>query len=1183
MSERTPTLEQRSIISTLDTPLFVAAGAGSGKSATLAERVAWALTPGSGSLGTPYIDSLGQILVITYTHAAADEIREKIRMRLRQDERLAPHALEVDAAWISTIHGMCIRILKAHAFELGLDPELSLIPETRSSELLERVIDECVRDLSSDDRYARLSAAFEIRMRSFGAQDRGSSIVGMVKQLCTAAASGVDGFGSLSFPGIVEPLSARLSAYLGSCRAMEQLLDSMGFKAGPTNDGAHARLLQHIQAVQGFLSGPDLSDAAAAACVDRLAAPNGRAFGSKGLKDSWRGLREEYRRLILSKELISVASLRTQLVDLASEVEASFRARKAALGMVDNQDLLRLTHDAFARHPEIAALYSTRFKLVMVDEFQDTNEQQVQMISALAGDHAEHLATVGDAQQSIYRFQGADVRVFTHRGEQVDAGCRRSLTTNFRSHADILSFVERVCSSGIIGGFMPLAPSPARADGYKTRSLPRITVELTSGAHGTDSARRAIGAQQLATRVKAYLDAGGSASDVAVLMGTLRHVEVYLDALRSLGIDCVVSGGSTFTDAAEVGLVCALVNLLANPHATRSGLYPVLTSELFYCDANDICLLATRDHVPADEADTRRFDKRQLAEGFLALIEGGPKSLCVHARPSACLLRAADVIGRAFGRMRSWRLADVLEGIVRESGWISRLEKRGPQGIAAAANALAAIRFASELADQGGYGISRAAHEFSNWLAVTRQGLASLDVGAQGVVRVMTIHASKGLEFPVCAVAELWGSPRASDGSIVSEHIGSDIFAALIPASASAYLEDGVVPEPPSSASAPIEDWASYLAYLHRRSEQAERGRLLYVALTRAKEALILCVSVRITKSAHAGGTHWAPQLASDACAALFGADLPAPGLSQLEYGGSAPALVRHVQVEKPAVDESGALFPPFDGGGAFEPIGIAEEQASSVALYDPAVPDGIAEARRAARPWSTRAGVFSYSSVHAELLRGQGRGSEGGEQEPPDKIIRSAVPIAEEDDAVPPPSADDADKATDLGSAFHQLAQTIVEGGGFPSRDRIDAAARIWQLARSQRARLVAALERWWTSSIRQETLSFATRRAEVPFFLKLDSPYGSYLEGAIDLLCTDPGSKHALVVDYKTGDAGLTLEGIIARHAMQANFYARVLMELGYESVACAFVCVELVDGSEEPVVARYRFDTSNIHSFF
>lgn len=1180
MSRPIPTPEQRSIISTLDTPLFVAAGAGSGKSATLAERVAWALTPGSGSDGRPYIDSLDHVLVITYTRAAADEIREKIRARLRQDEQLAPHALEVDAAWISTIHGMCIRILKAHAFELGLDPELSLIPETRASELLEHVIDECVRDLSSKSKYAELSAAFDIRKQGRAAQDQGSSIVGVIKQLCAAAASGVNGFGSLSFPGTAAALFERLEAYLGSCRAMERLLGETGFNKNATNDRAHAVLLEHIQLVQDFLSGPDRSDAAAAACIDLLEAHNGRAFGAKDLKDSWKELRAEHGRLIFSKELISTSPLRAQLLHLASEVETSFRARKAALGMVDNPDLLRITHDAFADHPEIAALYSTKFKLVMVDEFQDTNEQQVQMIAALAGTSAEHLATVGDAQQSIYRFQGADVGVFTHRGEQVDAGSQRSLTTNFRSHADILSFVERVCSGGIINGFMPLKSSPERKDAYKTRGLPRITVELTSGAHGTDSERRTIGAQQLATRIKAYLDAGGSAADVVVLMGTLRHVQVYLDALRVLGIGCVVSGGSTFTDAAEVGLVSALANLLANPYATKSGLYPVLTSELFYCDANDICLLATRDHEPVDEADTRRFDKRQLAEGFLALIEGGPGAVCAQARPSERLLLAADVIGRAFERMRSWQLADVLEGIVRESGWISRLEQGGPQGIAAAANVLAAIRFIAELADQGTFGISRAAHEFSAWLTMARQGLASLDAGSQGAVRIMTIHASKGLEFPVCAIAELWASSRASDGIIVSENIGSDIFAALIPTAASAYLADEA--EPPSSASAPIEDWADYLAYLQRRSEQAERGRLLYVALTRAKEALILCISVKTTKTVNACGTHWAPQLASDACTALFGTDLPATGLSRLEYGGSEPALVRHVHVEKA---EGGAVasLPPFDGGGAFESIDIIEEHASSVALYDPAVFDGIAQARLAARPWSMRAGVFSYSSVHAELLRSREHGSADGEQEPPDKIIRRPELVMEDDDAMPAPSTGDADKATNLGSAFHQLAQAMVEADAFPTQERIAAAARTWQLTRSQRARLASALERWWSSSIRQETRSFTIRRAEVPFFLRLDSAYGEYLEGAIDLLCTDPGSTHALVVDYKTGDAGLTFDEISARHALQAKFYAHVLMELGYESIACAFVCVELVDGFEEPVVARYRFDVSNIHSLF
>jgi len=1173
----TPTPEQQDIIGTLDAPLFVAAGAGSGKSSTLAERVAWALTPGSGKDGAPFIDSLDRVLVITYTHAAADEIREKIRARLRRDERLAHHALSVDTAWISTIHGMCIRILKAHAFDLGLNPELELISETRAAELLEASIDACVRDLARKEEYRALCAAFDIRGRASGAADAASTIVGMVKALVHAASSGVEGLASLTFPGRTEPLAAKLSRYLEACRTMAELIDEAGFNPNERNQTSRSALHADISAMSSLLAGAEHDDAAVAVCIDALAKPDGRAFSSQTLKDAWKELQSAYRTLVVSQALAASAPLRDDLVRLAERVEKSYGAAKAELGVVDNPDLLRMAHDAFERHPAIAALYGSTFKLVMVDEFQDTNEQQVQMIRALAGPEAVHLATVGDAQQSIYRFQGADVSVFNNRGASVAETSHRRLTVNFRSHADILSFVERTCAHGIIDSFMPLEPVERPASSYRAPAFPRISVELASGASGSDAARRRICALQLADRIQAYLDAGGSAGDVALLMGSLTHVQVYLDALRARGIACVVSGGSTFSAAPEVALVQALLDLLANPYSTQTGLYPVLTSEIFFCDANDICLLATSNHEPLDETDARAFDKRRLADGFLAYVEQGDAALPHGSRPSERLARAADVLGRALERARSWQLSDVLEGIVRESGWIARLEEQGPQGTAQAANVLAAIRFASELADRGSFGISRAAHEFELWLSVARQGLASLDTGAEGVVRVMTVHASKGLEFPVCAVAELWHAPRSSKAGIFCENIGSQICAALIPKEAGDLPPyDGTLPPSPE---APLEAWCAYLVGLHEHAEMAEKGRLLYVALTRAQEALILSLSVQTAKKTYAYGTNWSPRLASDAVSALFGAALPPLGCSTAEYGGMAPAYVRHLSVDKPA--QEGDL-PPFEPADALEARLPAQQRYDEVALFDPAVADGVAQTRLAARPWNDRRGTFSYSSVHALL----------GEQDAaPEAVpaVRSEGPafhrasaVLDADEGEPAPRADDADRATDLGSAFHQLAQAMAECGSAPSPERIAAACRTWQLTRAQRARLVSALERWTGSSLRAETLSYALRRPEAPFFIAVESPYGTHLEGAIDLLCTDPGSPQALVVDYKTGDAHLTLEQIRARHALQAAFYASVLVRLGYESVECAFACVELDDGSGEPVVVRYRFDADNPPTF-
>ena len=212
---------------------------------------------------------------------------------------------------------------------------------------------------------------------------------------------------------------------------------------------------------------------------------------------------------------------------------------------------------------------------------------------------------------------------------------------------------------------------------------------------------------------------------------------------------------------------------------------------------------------------------------------------------------------------------------------------------------------------------------------------------------------------------------------------------------------------------------------------------------------------------------------------------------------------------------------------------------------------------------WRAREGVFSYSSVHAALL---------AERERPPAPTREQR-AAEAEGA---PAAEDADRATNLGSAFHELAQAMVECGGSVGEQGVAAQVRRWNLSARAEGRLRRALARWEGSALRAEALSWPVVRAEVPFFQRVDSPHGDYLEGAIDLLCTDADGRRALVVDYKTGDAGLTPDEVRERHAMQARFYAEVLLAEGFERVECAFVCVEREDEAApgEPLVVRYEF---------
>jgi ATP-dependent exoDNAse (exonuclease V) beta subunit len=246
---------------------------------------------------------------------------------------------------------------------------------------------------------------------------------------------------------------------------------------------------------------------------------------------------------------------------------------------------------------------------------------------------------------------------------------------------------------------------------------------------------------------------------------------------------------------------------------------------------------------------------------------------------------------------------------------------------------------------------------------------------------------------------------------------------------------------------------------------------------------------------------------------------------------------------------------------------------------------------------WKPREGVCSFSSAH-ELMRERfAEAAPTGEKDDASpeganlgRPVAVRVPTRVERDAEQEgaPVTDDEDRATNFGSAFHELAQCLVELGSgaddplavrLPDA-RIEATADLWRLSPRNRTRLRQALGRWSGSAVRAEALSHATVRAEVPFFSAADSEFGSYVEGAIDLLATDPGSREAFLVDYKTGDRGFTAAQIHERHEMQANFYASVLMAQGFEAVECRFVCVELEDADApgEPFCARYRFDAGH-----
>ncbi len=1259
--------EQQRIVTTLDRPVFVAAGAGSGKTFTLTRRIVWALCPGSGEGGKPFLDSLDQALIITFTEKAAGEIRERIRSSLR-DAGLAEEALKVDSAWVSTIHHMCGRILRAHALDLGLDPNFKMIGTQTASLLRAQACEKALADFAGDPGLDALYA--EYRSGNDGAKE---GVLGLVSQVSNKAASALEGLKSLEFVSATEDVDGTMSAlklaYEALCACDSKYEDEL------------ERMRAELAAVEGYFELPPARRTAKAArdIVDGLKGPNGNKWRAKAVKEFSDEAKAALAQAKAGCAMACAQSLEEPLRRLVAHVEELYADAKEKRGELDNDDLLQTLANAFREHPEIAAEYADKFRLVMVDEFQDTNAQQVSMVKGLSGPDACHLTTVGDAQQAIYGFRGADVSVFEEHGRSVGEDNTVRLDFNFRSDDAILRFVARTCAdTGIVPNFMDLHPKPGRESKFPDGVCPRVVVELTR-AHklGQKSVskelRDRVAAAQLADRLAAIREAGVAPRQMAVLMRSLNQADIYIAALRERGLESVVVGGSTFSSAPEVRVVEALLHALASPQDTKTGLYPVLEGGMFELGPDDLLLLATKPQDVLDAPAKRRIypGVRPDAPDF-----GG-------VEPSERLKAARRVMGRAWNRVGKMPVADVCLMAVRESGWLARLERQGVQGRAVAANVLAAIRHVRELSDESGLDAALVADEFSRWLKKVKEGPASLSGEGLDAVSFMTAHASKGLEFDVVAVVGCCGSEYTRQAPrLLSMRDGDRELLSLAPASLTLPDLGEDTPTCPEECKTPLE-WRVLMEQKRVTDEEREDGRLFYVALTRAKECVVLCLSATENKG---GGL--SPKMTGAIAEGLFG-ERPLAGNGRFEYGGVADGLVRCVDLsrcEEGVSVDSGNTLPPCAATRACAKAGKGEDEVSSTDGGAAAGTDasaaaiagdaadvavscaadagcGAADAESGARGafeffdinaqtdaslsyWRPREDVFSYSSAH-QMLRSQRLSDEADADTSSDvpleldDVLGLPVPLpagAEElaranevpaseapqagrrrmpepqpstEDDGEPAHTDDADRATNLGSAFHELARYMVETGSAPSAHRVELVAGAYGVGPRDRKRLSAALARWERSAIRAEARSRACLRAEVPFFCEVDSPLGHELEGAIDLLATDgapraaaasvgdvvlaceaagesgafedpardagavsSGMPSALLVDYKTGDHGATYAQIRERHEMQARFYAYVLQRQGYGAVTCAFVCVELEDEHGEPVVCRYEF---------
>lgn len=1188
--------KQERIVKTLEGPLFVSAGAGSGKTFTLTQRIMYALRPGSKPQGQwadpqvpePFLDGIDQVLAITFTEKAAEELKERIRAALI-DEGMDAEAAKVDNAWISTIHGMCSRIIRAHALDLGLDPAFGVAEyaEDLKRAAVEHVLRRAIaEDTTGAGAYDDLLAAFALENESGSYSAR--SLMTILFKVLSAASASVGGLGAFCQ---VRPAPSHV--------ALMEAYREIALAPSYANAEAAQRALDALDAYVGSARDMEALRTCFASC-DALSL-RGRGMG-KDEKAAVAEVRRERTLFFAESYLGMKGDALSQLMDLAADVQAEYEALKAEKSLLDNDDLLTRAYDALKDNPLVHAEFAGKFKMVMVDEFQDTAQQQVELVRLLCGADGRELCTVGDAQQSIYRFRGADVSVFRRKKKEVERsgqGVSCSLDVNFRSHADILAYADKIFEGGEGN---PLGRDFLHLDscGEATRKGARALVDPTTArrqavlvAGGSSQERAQHKARAIAERfARLRAREGFAPGDMVILMKRLTDADVYARAVRAAGMPCVVAGGtSVFRQAPEVGAITALLAFLANPDDGQKGLMPLLTSPMFCLGATELLALATHIDPQAGIVDSRTLTGQVFLSGEI-MEEFGELPL---------LTRAREVLGRAVRRVGNDRVADIVRDVVNESGWLFRLERSGQaQDRAVAANVLKALDIVERESAGHAFAPRLVARAYESHIAHIKESPAALNGADEDAVRIMTVHASKGLEFPVVAVAECDGISNDGDALQAVEREGRTYWSALpnrfdLADDADMLTvpeldEDNVTHEVPERA-------AEAFAYMKRENrllDYEEAARLLYVAITRAREVAILAFGVRFaTELVPEHPTSLVGEVLSRILPVDQGNDgLPDLGAGRLDFSDSHEGdfqLIALSELNYPAkkgvhrtysIEEFGPDAGVDANGAAPEGSGLSAggEGAGSrhVAIVTPAAVDyRLVPAERSSRA------SYSYSSISREL-----------HAEAEDRDVAVGTPQGEGSDAADSGShersssqaahAGDATDATNLGSVVHDACQWMIETGSDEVPvDRVDALCRYWGCTSEQRVRIDAAIERWRGSKVRAEALRWPCVRAEVPFYSRgmeeLGDRFGAYAEGAIDLLCTDPpDSGHALVIDYKTGGhADETPEQLREKHALQARVYADVLHKQGYGHVTLKFVRVEQPDPTDptQPQVVTYN----------
>jgi ATP-dependent exoDNAse (exonuclease V) beta subunit len=1118
------TAQQERAITSEAGRICVLAGPGSGKTTVLVDRVVERV------LGRKL--SLERLLAITFTDNAAAQMKERLAREIEKRPLEASFRetllRQLESAYISTVHSFCARLLRENAVAAGIDPRFRVLDEVQAGFLKQEVLAgllqewdrrdatgffEFIRHFKTKD-YEKLALDVYDKVRQLGCHPTDEALL-----LCDAE----------PFARVVEEVRAEAQATLATAR-------------GQASDAA----LAVIAALRGIeTAAPDAAWRAAELAADAVYRKRDIAKLRAAVTT----------RLLPTVVDLAAAGHRRSIAQLLARLHAAYGARKRGISALDFDDLEQAAADLLVSWPGVLERARAHFDEILVDEYQDTSVVQSRIIDLLA--EGRRVFVVGDVAQSIYGFRNAAPEAFLEAWRRAQAGGDPILLReDFRSRPEILHAVNCHFAPAFTGAGLQFEPLVAGSE-FRPKSAPSVELLLVGQADaGIGDLRRAEAAHLARTiRQLAGEDeqpAGGSPAsratmdsrldrtkakeqprklgyaDVAMLFRSSTDMWIYQRALDDAGIPYFAETGRGFYETPEVRDVVGFLRALDNSR-DEQAMAAVLRSPMFGL-SDDALYLLTR-HA--------RRNPGGVLDDVLEEAAGVPG---MPGEDAGRVARFCSLLA-ALRERRAWlSLRELVREIVHATGYEATLLLE-PGGRRKVAN----LRKLADLAgtvESGGFEPTlkefiQAIDRFH--LMEVRQGEAQIDSPAENAVRLLTMHRAKGLEFPLVVLPDL---TRGSGGE--RDYLD------FLP-------EYGLGVQYNCAAPGEQPDIRKTLALESIRKrltvrEGAEDARVLFVAMTRAEEHLLLSGCMEQKRGAFAAGN------ALGGLCASFGIDiaaLQADGAWKNQEAGAGESRfdLAICATDTPPPERSfyqgpkSVLYRPAIEAGS--PLGIGVHPA-----VEAEAAQMVAEATRQPPPadssefLATVTDVLKFHRCPRRYYLGYYLGYPEGQKKP--FPVRAGEPEEPEEDGAP--GEDEDFERWELGRAVHDvLARGREALSEVPEPMRPDVqrlAEGFWSAAADDWARRVAG-----SSEARRELPLIASLKA-------IASLEDRFLRGALDVLTFQNG-RPDLLLDYKANDIGAAeVDRETAHYRIQMVLYA-LLVQAAFGRLPAEAVLYFLVPG--------------------